>query len=161
MLINPIGKIQGIRMPELWLLQRQACNPGEVCAVDAAQVGTTAIPALRTGNINIVPPPPSQEGPGTSPPAIPNIFKCNITIDGVGAPVGTQVYARLMKPGQPDHWESEAASEVGFALINVAAPSNSYDGATVEFWTNGRKTSTTGTYNANAQGMTVSLNLAF
>ena len=160
-LINAAGKIQGIRMPSVWLLQKQVCAPGEVCAVDAAQVGTTAIPALRTGRIVIKEPLNSTDGPSTSPPSIPNIFKCNITIDGADAPVGTRVYAKMTRPGQPDHWESEMTTEIGFALVNVSAPSSGYHGATVEFWTNGRKAGTTGTYDDNTQGITVPLNLAF
>ena len=161
MLINPLGKVQGVRMPELWLLQRQACNPGEVCAVDAAQVGTTAIPALRTGTINIVPPPPSQDGPGDSPPAIPVIYKGHITDEGVDVADGVQLYARLRKSGQPDHWESAPVGpEAGFFLINISSPSSGYSGATVEFWLNGKLAAATAAFD-RPPGSTVDVNLAF
>ncbi len=161
MLINALGRIQGIRMPELWLLQRQACNPGEVCAVDAAQVGTTAIPALRNGVIHIAPPPSSQEGPGDSPPAIPVIYKGNITIDGASAPAGTQLYARLRKSGQPDYWESDPVGpEAGLYILNISAPSNNYAGAIVEFWVDGKLAEARGTFDRPA-GSIVPLDLAF
>ncbi len=160
MLINALGKIQGIRMPTLWLLQQQVCNPGEVCAVDAAQVGTAAIPALRTGRIVIRDITTSTDGPGDSPPALPIIFKGHFTIDGVDAPSGTQLYARLKKAGQPDYWESAPTNELGFFLIEVSAPNNNYAGAIVEFWTNGKLAGETGSYDRPA-GSVVELNIAF
>ena len=159
MLIDNQGRIQGIRMPSAWLLRHQIANPGEVYAVDAAQVGSTAIPSLRAGRYHTEPAPPGRDI-GTIPP-IPNLFSCNITVDGASAPVGAQVYARLMQPGQPDHWESDATTDLGYALVTVSAPSNSYHGAVVEFWANGKRASATGTYDANNQGTTVSLDLAF
>lgn len=160
MLVSADGKIQGIRIPTLWLLQQQVCNPGEVCAVDAAQVGTAAIPTLRTGRIVIRDIGTSTEGPGDSPPALPIIFKGHFTIDRVDAPVGTQLYARLRKAGQPDYWEAAPTNELGFFLLEVSAPNNSYAGAIVEFWTNGKLAGATGTYDRPA-GSVVELNLAF
>ncbi len=161
MLINALGKIQGIRMPELWLLQRQACNPGEVCAVDAAQVGSNAVPALQSGIIHIAPPPSSQEGPGVSPPAIPVIYKGNITMDGVSAPAGTRLYARLRKAGQPDYWESDPVGpEAGLYILNISAPNNNYTGAIVEFWVDGKLAETRGAFDRPA-GSIVPLDLAF
>lgn len=161
MLINAVGKIQGIRMPTLWLLQQQVCAPGEVCAVDAAQVGTAAIPALRTGRIVIRDVTTSTEGPGDSPPALPIIFKGHITIGGVDAPVGTQMYARLKKAGQPDYWESDPIGrDAGLYVLNVSAPNNNYSGAIVEFWVDGKLAAATGSYDRPA-GSVVELNLAF
>ena len=160
MLINALGKIQGIRMPTLWLLQQQVCNPGEVCAVDAAQVGTAAIPALRTGRIVIRDITTSTDGPGDSPPALPIIFYGHITIDGVDAPSGTQLYARLKKSGQPDYWESAPTEGLGLFSLPVSAPNNNYAGAIVEFWVNGKLAGETGAYD-RPQGSTVQLNLAF
>ena len=160
MLINALGRIQGIRMPTLWLLQQQVCNPGEVCAVDAAQVGTAAIPALRTGRIVIRDITTSTDGPGDSPPALPIIFYGHITIDGVDAPSGTQLYARLKKSGQPDYWESAPTEGLGLFSLPVSAPNNNYAGAIVEFWVNGKLAGETGAYD-RPQGSTVQLNLAF
>jgi hypothetical protein len=160
MLINDSGKIQGIRMPSLWLLNHQIGNPGEVYAVDAAQVGVTAIPALRSGRIQIDIRPPSTEGPGDSPPAIPVIFNADITIDGAAAPVGTRVYARLRKSGQLDHWTSAPVIAGGIVVLNVSAPTNSYAGAIVEFWANAKMAGKTETYNRPA-GSVVDLTLAF
>ena len=160
MLISAGGKIQGIRMPTLWLLQHQVCNPGEVCAVDAAQVGTAAIPNLRTGRIHISAIQTSTDGPGDSPPALPIIFKGPMTIGGTDAPVGTQLYARLRKSGQSDYWESAPTNELGFFLLEVSAPNNNYAGAIVEFWINGKLAVAKGSYDRPA-GSVVELNLAF
>ena len=160
MLINPLGKIQGIRMPTLWLLQHQVCSPGEVCAVDAAQVGTAAIPALRTGRIHIEALQLSTEGPGNSPPGLPIIFNGHITIGGADAPVGTQLYARLRKSGQPDYWEAAPTNELGFFLLEVSAPNNNYTGAIVEFWTNGQLSDARGAFDRPA-GSVVDLDITF
>ena len=162
LLINEGGSIQGIRMPSLWLINHQIGNPGEVYAVDAAQVGVTAIPSLRSGRIHIENLLPLTQQPDDSPPAIPIIFNGDITIDGAPAPVGTRVYARLKKQGQLDHWTSApiARDQVGFYILNVSAPANSYNGAIVEFWVNGRLSSMTEAYNRPA-GSVVELNLAF
>ena len=160
MLISPGGKIQGIRMPTLWLLQHQVCNPGEVCAVDAAQVGTAAIPNLRTGRIHIEAIQTSTDGPGDSPPVLPIIFKGDMTIGGTNAPVGTQLYARLRKSGQPDYWEAAPTNESGFYLLEVSAPSNNYTGAIVEFWINGKLAEARGSYDRPA-GSVVELDIAF
>lgn len=163
MLINQGGTIQGIRMPSLWLLNHQIGNPGEVYAVDAAQVGSTAIPNLRRGLITIDSRPLSTGSPEDPPPAIPMIITGDITIDGAPAPSGTQVYARLRKSGQPDYWESDPTNAAGFFLLNVSAPANSYNGAIIEFWTDAKMAATTSTYNtqASGSGQTVKLDLAF
>ena len=163
MLINQGGRIQGIRMPSLWLLNHQIGNPGEVYAVDAAQVGATAIPNLRRGTIVIDSRPLSTGSPDDPPPAIPVIFIGNITIDGSPAPEGTQVYARLRKSGQSDYWESDPTNEAGFFLLNVSAPANAYNGATIEFWSNAKMAAATSTYNTQSSGLgqTVELDLAF
>ena len=163
MLVNQDGKIQGIRMPSLWLLNHQIGNPGEVYAVDAAQVGATAIPNLRRGIITIDSRPLSTGSPEDPPPAIPVIYIGNITIDGAPAPEGTQVYARLRKSGQPDYWESDPTNEAGFFLLNVSAPANAYNGATIEFWSNAKMAAATSTYSTQASGLgqTVELDLAF
>ncbi len=160
MLINSLGRIQGIRMPTLWLLQQQVCAPGEVCAVDAAQVGTAAIPALRTGRIVIRDITTTTEGPGNSPPALPIIFYGHVTNDGADVPENTQIYARLKKPGQPDYWESAPTEGLGLFSIPVSAPDNQYAGAVIEFWLNGKLAGETGAYD-RPQGSVVNLNLAF
>ena len=161
-LVNAAGRIQGIRMPSLWLLQHQIGNPGEVYAMDTAQIGATAIPSLRTGRIHISPLQPVGGNPPDAPPSIPVIYKGDITIDGLQAPQGTQVYARLVKEGLPDHWEPDPTSEPGFFLVSVSAPSNSYNGSTVEFWVNGKKASETASFSTTGTpGVPISLNLAF
>ena len=159
MLINREGKVQGVRMPSHWLLQNQIANPGEVYAVDAAQVGSSTIPSLRTGLFRIDPTPPSSDI--ETIPVIPVIFNGNITIDGVDASVGTPVYARLRKAGLPDHWIDDFVSDSGFYLLNVSAPSNSYNGAIVEFWANAKLAEQRGTYDDQTQSNVVPLNLTF
>ncbi len=145
-------------MPARWLLQQEIANPGEVYAVDAAQVGSTAVSSLRAGRYHTEPLPPS--GNIETIPPIPIIFNGHITIDGVDAPAGTPVYARLRKAGERDHWIDDAVQELGFYILNVAAPSNSYNGAIVEFWTNGRLADQRGSY-GNQPGETVRVDLAF
>lgn len=159
LLINAGGSIQGIRMPSHWLLQNQIANPGEVYAVDAAQVGTNTIPSLRTGLFRIDPTPPSSDI--ETIPVLPLIFNGHITIDGVDAPPGTPVYARLRKAGQPDYWVEDPVTDLGFYLLNVSAPNNNYIGATVEFWANAKRAEQQGTYDDTTQSSTVRLNLAF
>ncbi len=159
MLIDSFGRIQGIRMPSVWLLQHQIANPNEVYAVDAAQVGNAAVPSLRAGRYHVEARPQTGEI-GTIPP-IPIIFNGHITIDGVDATQGTPIYARLRKAGERDHWIDDTVEDLGFYILNVSAPSNSYDGAIVEFWTNGRLADQRGNYSFQPQGEQVRLDLAF
>ena len=159
MLIDRFGRVQGIRMPSEWLLRHQIANPNEVYAVDAAQVGAVAVPSLRAGRYQVDARPQPGEI-GTIPP-IPIIFNGQITIDGADATPGTPIYARLRKAGERDHWIDDTVEDLGFYILNVSAPSNSYDGAIVEFWTNGRIAEQKGNYSFQPQGEQVRLDLAF
>ena len=116
--------------------------------MDTAQIGATAIPSLRTGRIHIAPIQLGGGNPPDAPPSIPVIYTGDITIDGAQAPIGTQIYARLVKDGQPDYWESDPTPgpNPGFFLVNISAPSNNYNGAVVEFWVNGKKASETASF---------------
>ena len=159
-LVNEAGRIQGIRMPSLWLLQKAVGNPGEVLAMDTAQIGSTVIPSLRTGSIHIAP--LTQLGNPDAYPPIPVIFYGHIAVDSVDTQPNTLVYTRLMKEGQPDHWESDQTSDLGRYIANVSKPSSAYNGGTVEFWVNGKKANETGTITAaTSPGSTVKLDLTF
>ena len=160
--VDSTGKVQGIRMPNTWLLQQQACNQGEVCAVDAPLVGTNAIPSLRMGAFHINPQPPSEDI--NNFPSLPIIFKGQLTIDQSAAPANTQIYVRLLKEGQPDYWEAESTRETGMYLVNISAPNNNYRGAVVEFWIDGKRSENTGIFGEGSTSSTtnvVSLDIAF
>ena len=156
-LIDHLGQIQGIRMPSLWLLQHQIGNPGEVWAIDAPKVATTALPVLRSGRMHIW---PYYPGIGDRVASLPLVFRGEITVDGVPATVGSQLYARVSKAGFPDHWVTETINEVGFFLIAFSPPTNYYLGATVEFWMDCRRSPTTAT-TERPPGATTHLDLAF
>ena len=167
-LINPYsqGQIQGIRMPSLWLLVWEIASPGEVWAVDALSIASTALPVLRSGRMNIDIYHPSYGPYDSPPPRIPVVFHGSITVDGAPAPVGSVLYARVSKEGQPSYWEEgPAVYESGSFIIEVAAPYYDpvYDGATIEFWMDCRRSSTTAVYNPPVGGISgiIELDLAF
>lgn len=151
-------QVQGIRMPSLWLLQNEIGDPGDVWAIDAPKVATTALPLLRSGRMHIVP--WWWGGISTSPGVLPVTFHGELTVDGVPAPVGSAVYARVSKEGQPDYWTADPTGEAGYYFLHVDAPPNIYAGATIEFWMDCRRASATAVYD-QPQGSTVDLDLAF
>ena len=59
MAMNAHAEVQGIRMPTMWLLQHEVGNTGEVWAIDAPEVASTALPILRSGRVHIEPIPRS------------------------------------------------------------------------------------------------------
>lgn len=146
LLMNPLGQIQGIRMPSLWLLQHQIGNPGEVWAIDAPKIATTALPVLRSGRMfsRLL---PSTEGPGACPPCIPPLIGGAITLDGEDAPAGSTLYARIVAEGQPDLWTSTPIDTPGEYLLDLPCIGceGEYLGATIEFWMDCRRCSTTAT----------------
>lgn len=160
-LIDHLGQIQGIRMPSLWLLQHQIGNPGEVWAIDAPKVATTALPILRSGRMfsRLL---PSTEGPGACPPCIPPLIGGAITLDGKDAPAGSTLYARIVAEGQPDLWEWTTIETPGEYLLNLPCIGceGEYLGATIEFWMDCRRCSTTATLE-NWPGIIKQLDLAF
>ncbi len=141
-LINERAKLQGIRMPSLWLLQHEIGNPGEVWAIDASTIVDTVLPGLRSGGINIETP-TVGEADSLPPPSHGFVLHGELTVDGSPAPAGSTVYARLVKDGLPDYWTSDWTSEAGYYILNVYAPSNSYVGATIELWMDCRRASAT------------------
>ena len=140
--MNTHAEVQGIRMPSLWLLQHEISNPGEVWAIDAQDVASIALPILRSGRMHF----DYQllgEVASWPPPSHGRVLHGELTVDGLPAPAGSTVYARLVKDGLPDYWTSDRTSEVGYYILNVYAPSNSYVGATIEFWMDCRRASAT------------------
>ena len=68
-----------------------------------------------------------------------------VTLDGKDAPAGSILYARLNKEDQPDYWVSAELAEPGFFILHVRYPNNRYNGATVEFWMDCRRSPTIAT----------------
>ena len=160
-LVNKRAEIQGMRMPSLWLLQHQIGNPGEVWAIDAPKIASAALPVLRSGRMfsRLL---PSTEGPGACPPCIPPLIGGAITLDGEDAPAGSTLYARIVAEGQPDLWTSTPIDTPGEYLFDLPCIGceGEYLGATIEFWMDCRRCSTTATLE-NWPGIIKQLDLAF
>ena len=157
-LINAIGKVQGMRMPLLWLLQHEIADPGEVWAVDAPEVASTALSLLRSGHMYTAV--PFSSGIYYEPTGLPIIIIGEITVGGVPAPVDSVLHAKASKEGQPDRWDYTWMNEPGFFIMQVNVLSHDYVGATIEFWMDCRRSSTTAVFEG-PPGKIVKVDLAF
>ncbi len=162
LVVNAIGQIQGIRLPRAFLVRNAISTGNEVYVVASAEVGSIAVPILRGGQSGC---PPKQasgtDGVPSAPPAFPVIFHGNMTIGGQGAPVGSLLYARLIKQGKPDAWDCFSTTTRGEYDFPVDVPEGGYEDARVEFWSGGRMASATSVYDTSRPASSVSVNLAF
>lgn len=162
-LLNKRDEIQGIRMPPLWLLAYEISNSGEVWAVDAPAIASVALPILRSGRMYIMPWWP-QGGPyphySPPPPSELVVFHGRVTLDGKDAPAGSIFHARVSKEGLPDIWSHDPLPDDGLYAATVSAFSSNYEGATVEFWMDCRRSPMTATLD-HPRGSAVELDLAF
>ena len=159
--VNAIGQIQGIRLPKEYLVSKGIATANEVYAVASADVGGIAVPILQSGQYVVTPvvSTGTGSGPPSTPPAWPVLFHGGVSIDGQGAPIGTRLYARLVKQGKPDAWDDVLTTVVGRYDFPVAATGGGYDGARVEFWINGKRSATTTVY--GTPGSITKLDLVF
>lgn len=144
-LLDESGRMVGMRMPLLWLLQNQITNPGEVAAISAQEIVSAALPVLRSGRMHVRPVAPPTD-PGFSPPPVPIIFHGEVTIGGVPASAGTLVYAKVSKEGLPDYWQSTLLGVAGEYVLPLSADTQTYLGGSVEFWVDCESSSTVATY---------------
>ena len=153
------GKIQGIRMPSEFLTSAGIGRPGQVSACAASYLGTS-VPLLQTGRaiINVT----REVGDQATLPVLPTIYHGSLTVNGQAAPAGTTVYARFQKAGARDFWKSLTTNEAGKYTFALAVNQSGYDNASIEFWTNAQKSSTTDVYRTGAaRPPTRELDLAF
>ena len=153
------GKIQGVRMPSVFVLNAGIGATGQVFACTGADIGTN-IPLLQGGSSRFSPAPDSCDS-GTIPP-LPTIYHGNLSVNGQVAPVGTRVYARIRITGKPDVWKSRRTKAAGRYTFPISVCANGYNGATIEFWSDARKASATSVYRTGSgAGTTVERDLAF
>ena len=131
-LLDEGGRMVGMRMPALWLLQNQITNPGEVAAVDASTIEGVALPALRSDRMHILAALSHSEV--DTIPWLSVIFHGELTVDGAPAPAGTMVHARVSAEGEPDYWQSTPIGMVGEYVFPVSDRPSTYSEGTVEFW---------------------------
>ena len=135
-LVNDEAKLQGIRMPASWLLEKNIGEPRQVYAASAADIGGVLIPQMRSGYTQISPPVEDTSGPAGPPPQIPIVFLGNVTVDGAPAPFGSRLYAKVSKEGRPTLWFTRPILEGGEYDLPVSLNVSTYLGATIEFWMN-------------------------
>ena len=123
-LINERGQLQGMRMPSAWLLQNEVGNPGEVWAVDASSIASTALPVLRSGRMRMHIEKAWLLGE-------PFILHGAVTLDGQDVPIGALVHAKVSKEGHPSYWRSTTVWEAGYFVFELYPPS--YNDVTIEF----------------------------
>ena len=157
-LLDEGGRMVGMRMPPLWLLQNLVAYSGEVIAVDAPAIADVALPALRSGRMHVLPGRPPREV--DAPPPLPIVFNGEITIDGAPAPVGTLLHAKVSKEGEPDAWQSTPIGMSGEYVFPVSADPQTYFGGSVEFWVDCKRSPTTAAYE-EPLARAVELSLAF
>ena len=157
--VNADGKIQGLRMPASFIAANNIGRRGEVFAVASAGVGSNAVPYLR-GGLSVIQPPAISPNQNIIPP-IPLIFYGTLRVDGLLAPAGTRLYARVQAPGRPDVWFSRQTTMLGQYDFPISVPDRGYSRATVQFWTAGRVAEATGMYRTGSPGSSSNLDLAF
>ncbi len=159
-LINDEAKLQGIRMPASWLLDKNIGEPREVYAGSAADIGGVIIPQLRNGYTQISPPVLDTSGPTGAPPHIPILYYGNVTTDGQPAPVGTRLYAKVVKEGKETLWFTREVTAAGEYDFPVSLNVSTYLGATIEFWKDAERSLTSAEVTRSDSGVH-SLNLTF
>ena len=158
-LLDENGRMAGMRMSWLWLLRNRISNLGEFVAIDARGIAS-ALPALRSGRMHILPAPSS---PDDAPPSLPVLFHGEVTIDGAPVPVGTLLYAKVSKEGHPDFWQLTSLGVAGEYVLPVSAYPGNYSGGDVEFWADCKRSFTTAVYEVSSEASVtvVELDLAF
>lgn len=159
-LVNDEAKLQGIRMPASWLLDKNIGEPREVYAGSAADIGGVIIPQLRNGYTQISPPVLDTSGPTGAPPHIPILYYGNVTTDGQPAPVGTRLYAKVVKEGKETLWFTREVTAAGEYDFPVSLNVSTYLGATIEFWKDAERSLTSAEVTRSDSGVH-SLNLTF
>lgn len=159
-LVNDQAKLQGIRMPALWLTERGVGEPRQVYAATAADLGASVIPQLRTGYTQINPPTESTTGPAGAPPHIPLLFYGDLTVDGQPALPGTRMYAKVSKAGRPTLWFTREVTDLGEFDFPMPLNVSTYLGATIEFWVNAEVALSTVEVTRSDSGVQL-VNLAF
>lgn len=142
-LVNDEAKLQGIRMPASWLLEKNIGEPREVYAGSAADIGGVIIPQLRTGYTQISPPVVDTSGPTGAPPQIPIFFLGDVMVGGQPPPDGTWLYAKVSKEGKETLWFARQIRFAGEYDLPISLNVSTYLGATIEFWVNGEASLTT------------------
>ncbi len=159
-LVNDQAKLQGIRMPTSLLTQRGIGEPREVYAASGVDLGASIIPTLREGYTQISPPVLDTTGPPGGPPAIPLVFLGDVTVDGQPVPVGTRLYAKVIKEGKETLWFTQQVSTAGEYDIAISLNVSTYLGATIEFWKDAERSLTSAEVTRSDSGVH-SLNLTF
>ena len=137
-LVNDQAKLQGIRMPASWLLEKSIGEPREVYAAAAADIGRL-IPQLRSGYTQISPPPEGATGPTGAPPHIPILYYGSITADGQPVSAGARLYAKVVKEGRDTLWFTREVAIAGDYDFPLSLNVSTYLGATIEFWMNAER----------------------
>ena len=91
-------------------------------------------------------------------PGFPAIFRGEVTIGGVPAPIGSTLYARVSRPGRLDVWVTKVLTVEGRYLIPVAVTGTGYTGADVHFFFQAARADQVAAF---AAGQSSQLNLTF
>jgi S1-C subfamily serine protease len=142
--VDTLGTLRGIRVSDTQMITTGIGKAGEAWAITSDGVALTVLPKLETGYVYVKPTEGSTD-PG-APPPIPAVFSGNITIAGLAAPVGTRVYARVVRAGKPDIWVSTTVATAGRYQVSVSITTSGYEGGLVEFWVDAVKGDRNGFY---------------
>ncbi|MEK9658848.1 MAG: serine protease [Chloroflexota bacterium] len=143
-LVDNQSTLRGIRISDTQMVSTGIGKMGEAWAMTADGLALMVLPTLQSGYVYTRP--NAAETEFGAPPPIPAIFSGDITIGGAPAVSGSRLYARLVKSGKPDLWVSSSLTTTGRYLISLSILQSGYEGAQVEFWFDGQKSITTGSY---------------
>ena len=136
-MFNTLGQLAGLRMTQEQMTRLGLWRGGEVYALASESLGGFVIRQLEGGISTI------DESASTTNenafPGLPAVYSGAVRENGSLVPGGSaRVYARVIKPGQPDAWYSSDVFAGGLYQISISA-GEKYANATVEFWRDRKK----------------------
>ena len=157
--VDNSAELRGLRMTEEQMIDLGIGRPGEAYAIAADSLATLILPRLKQGLLVVLPRVTDAGDAPPVPPGLPSTFTGTVTVGGVPAPEGLQVYARVIREGKPDLWFSQPLLPGSQYVMPISVTVQGYEGATVEFWLDAQRAAQTAKYQAGREPTT--LNLSF
>ncbi len=152
------GRLRGLRMDSDRMISIGIGRIGEAWAMDSFALASSMIPRLQAG-VSIINSTAGQCTDLGSPPPIPAIYKGDVSVGGVPAPVGLRMYARATKTSTGDElWFSQPIADVGRYFLTISICDPSFANQVVDFWLNAQPSPTRSVY---AVGKTYINDVAF
>jgi hypothetical protein len=143
------GQLRGLRMDSDRMIGQGIGRIGEAWAMDSFTLASSLIPRLQAG-ISVINSTAGQCTERGAPPPIPAIYKGNVSVGGVPAPIGRRMYARATNPVTGDElWFSQQITTEGRYFITVSICEPTFANGTVDFWLDAKPSTARSVYNSS------------